>query len=311
MRHSILILASVSLLVLLTNSCQKIEDLTKDPELDPLEHGFKISATIGYCVSIAKTALTGQPLPTNVTLEQRSNNGYSSSGVIHVKVNASTPLPFNTHVGDIYIAGLWNGDDGGVISILLADIDVVSSTYRFYGLYTVPISIKKSTGEITTVFAEQDIIIGNGSDTLLNLSLSKPKFDTELARLNATRPDDVFAAIKQNVWFITINQRDTPSDIYDDTFTVSGGGQIAEVKSKSGGILYHAMIDTDFSYSQCSLNPLDGTALIQNIKASGSSVDLGHITLDFHDECDGRADVKVATGKYITSNGKNINLHWN
>jgi hypothetical protein len=68
------------------------------------------------------------------------------------------------------------------------------------------------------------------------------------------------------------------------------------------------MIGTELSYANCSLNPIDGLALIQNLKASGSSIDLGNLTLEFHSHCDGRAKVIVATGKYVTANGKNISL---
>jgi len=307
--NPIILLALCTILIFSNNSCNKIDEFNQSPELSPLEQGFKISTSIGYCASLAKSAFTGETLPENVTFEKHSNDGYSSSGILHVRVTESTPLPFNDRPGDIFIAGLWDGNNGGVISIIFADVDLFSSQFKFYGIYTVPIA-QKSGDKITTIFAEQDVIIGQGSDTLLNLSLSKPKFNTELQRLNTPRPSDAFAAIKQNVWFIDIHQNETPSFIYDDRYTINGGGQIVEAKSNSGGILYHAMIDTQFSYSQCQLNPSDGLALMQNLKASGSSIDLGNVTLDFHATCDGRADVRVATGKYVSSNGKSIRLNW-
>jgi len=291
----------------LFTSCKKLDELNENPEIEPLKQGFQTSAAIGYCASLASSAFRGEALPANVTFDENSKEGYSSAGVLHVTISEEYPLPFNNHIGDIFIAGLWDGD-GGVISIVFADIDIITSEFKFYGLYTVPISEKD--GKIVSLFAEQDIIIGEGSDTLLNLSLSKPKFNTELARLNAGVPGDVFTAISQKVWFLSINQHGTLSDVYDDSYVLNGGGQIAEVRSRSGGILYHALIETEFSYDECKLNPQDGTAFIQNIKASGSSVDLGNITLDFHDDCDGRARVKVATGKYIGSNGKEIVLDW-
>lgn len=308
MQRKMLVVGAVALVLLLSN-CKKLEELNRGPELTPLEQGFKSCATIGYCAALAQSAFTGGPLPDNVSFEQRSENGYSNAGVLHIQVTKDTPLPFNTSVGNIYVAGLWDGVRGGVISIVFADIDILTSQFKFYGLYTVPVS-QKTSGEIISVFAEQDIVIGQGGDTLLNLSLSKPKFDTELARLNEPYPADVFTAVKQNVWFITMNQNTQPPYLFDQ-YTINGGGQILEASSSSGGVLYHAMLSTKFSYNQCELNPSSGIGFIQNLKASGSSVDLGNITLEFHDACDGRAAVKVATGKYVTSNGKNIDLHWN
>jgi hypothetical protein len=286
-------------------ACKKLDEFNQNPEIQPLRQGFQACAAIGYCASLASSAFQGEPLPPNVTFESNTKEGYTSAGVLHVQVSEEYPLPFNTGVGDIYIAGLWDGINGGVISIIFADINLIDP--KFYGLYTIPV-MKKESGEIVSVFAEQDLVIGEGSDTLLNLSLSKPKFSTELERLNNQHPADIFAAIKQNVWFINTDQNGTPSDIYDDQSEINGGGQIVEARSNSGGVLYHAMIETKFSYADCSSNPTNGIAFIQNLKASGSSIDLGNLTLDFHSACDGRASVTVATGKYVTSNGKNINL---
>jgi len=308
MRHVVTILLIAVLAGLCC--CRKVTELTQKAELEPLEQGFKTSSAIGYCASLADIAFTGGTLPPNVTLNLKSEPGYTSSGVIHVVVDGSTPLPFSHSVGDIYIAGLWDGVNGGVISIVFGNFDLFTSTFKFYGIHTVPVTKKIGTGTINTIFAAQDIIIGQGSDTLLNLSMSKPKFDTEMTRLNDNPSTDVFAAVKQNVWFISVDRNSTPGNWYDDILTINGGGQVVEASSNSGGILYHAMIDTEFSYTSCALNPLAGTAFIQNIKASGSSVDLGNITLHFHNTCDGKALVVVATGKYLFSNGKNIDLNW-
>ena len=300
-----LILVSV---IVYGESCHRLDELDQSPELGPLDHGFKASAAIGYCASIASSAFQGETLPPNVSFQSRpAASGYTGAGILHVKVSADHPLPFNNHTGDILIAGLWNGNSG-VMSIIFADIDLLSSDFKFYGLYTVPV-FKDPDGRIQALFAEQDIIIGEGSDTLMNLSMSKPRFDTEVDRLNAPHPNDVFAAIAQKVWFISIDRKGTTADPYDDRYKVNGGGQVLEARSTSGGMLYHALINTEFSHGICSQNPLQGTAFIQNLKV-GSITDLGNITFKFHDNCDGKADVVVSTGKYIGSNGKSINLNW-
>jgi hypothetical protein len=288
-------------------SCNKLDQLDESPELQPLAQGFQATAAIGYCASVAVSAFTGETLPSNVTFEPKTEDGYTNAGVIRINVTASNPLPFNSHIGDIFIAGLWDGNSG-VISIIFADIDILSSNFEFYGLHTVPI-FKDASGDIRTLFAQQDIVIGQGSDTLLSLSMSKPKFDLEQQRLNSSYPGDVFAAVSQKVWFMDI-ERNNLDNVYDDFYTVNGGGQVLEARSSSGGILYHAMIDTEFSFADCEVNPTDGTAFIQNIKA-GSTIDLGNITFNFHGDCDGQADVIVATGKYVGSNGKSINLNFN
>jgi hypothetical protein len=290
--------------------CHKLDEFNQPPEITPLTQGFKVSAAIGYCAALANTVFTGGVLPANVTFNKSNQAGYSSSGVIHVKVNSTTPLPFNTHAGDIYIAGVWDNVTGGVISIVFGDFNVIESEFKFYGLYTVPVAKKVGSSTINAVFAQQDIVLGEGSDTLLNLSLSRPKFDTELDRLNEPYPTNVFTAISQNVWFISIDANNTTTTMVDDIYTINGGGQVVAATSTSGGILYHAMLETVFTPGTCSKNPSSGTAFIQNIQSAGNSLDLGNITLKFHATCDGKAGVTVATGKYVSSNGRNIDLNW-
>lgn len=290
-------------------SCNKLDELSTPPELTPLEDGFKSSAAIGYCISIATRALTGQSLPSNVVYSKVNADGYSGSGIIQIAVDASTPVPFNREIGDITIAGVWDGTRGGVISIVFSDFDLAGSAFKFYGIHTIPIMVRPATNEIVSVFAQQDIVIGEGSDTLLNLSLSKPKFGAELDRINNPEPTDPFVAVKQNVWHLTITPKNSALNFLDDDYRISGGGQIAEATSQTGGVVYHAMIDTKFNFTDCSRNPLSGTAFIQNFKA-GSALDFGTILLDFHSTCNGTGEVKVATGKYASVNRKDLVLNW-
>jgi hypothetical protein len=202
---------------------------------------------------------------------------------------------------------LWDpADHTGIISAVFTDIDILENRYELIGIYTIPV-MKRENGDILTLFAEQDIVIGKGSDTLLKISMSDPQFDAELDRLETGPAEDVFAAVKQNVWFITADQNHTSTNLYDDVFTINGGGQILEASSESGGILYHSMLGTVFVPETCNLNPLEGIGFMQNIKA-GSELDLGHIFLSFHKTCDGRAFVEFATGKYWASNRRYVNL---
>lgn len=293
------------------NSCKKI-DKWKDenPEIEPLKQGFKTAAAIGYCVSLATTVLSGDALPDNVLLESSNSN----SGLIYVRVDENNPLPFNNHIGDIIIAYIWENDPTGsrrtgVISIVFTDMNIIGNLFKFYGIHTVPVIQDMETGKIMTVFAKQDIVFGEGSDTLLNLSLSNPQFSSELLRLDEEPPTDPFVAVSQNVWFISIDQQNT-INLYDDSFVINGGGQIAEATNSSGGIQYHAMIETEFIYDHCTLNPIRGNAFIQNLKA-GTTIDLGNIYLSFHDRCDGKAYVNFAAGEYLNYIGRNVNLQFN
>jgi hypothetical protein len=290
-------------------SCKKVEEVNQDPEIEPLKQGFKVSAAVGYCASLANTLFRGEDLPDNVLFQSTGNDEYSGSGIMYVTINNSYPLPFNSNIGQIIIACLWDVSDySGVITAIFTDIDILEEKYEFRGIHTIPV-IEMEDGNILTLFAEQDIIIGEGSDTLLNLNLTNPQFNLEMDRLDTEQLNDAFVAVNQNVWFININQNNTMSDIYDDEFTINGGGQIVEYTSVSSGILYHAMIGAKFIHNTCEINPIEGIGFIQNFKA-GTKLDLGHIFLNFHDKCDGKAYVELATGKYLTSNHRNVNLNF-
>jgi hypothetical protein len=294
------------------DSCKKNNKWSdENPDIEPLIQGFKTAAAIGYCVSLTATVLSGEAVPDNILLESSK----PGSGLIYLIVDEENPLPFNNQIGDIIIAYIWENDPvdsrrNGVISIVFADINIIGNLFKFYGIHTVPVIQDMETGKIMTLFARQDIVFGEGSDTLLNLSLSDPQFSSELLRLDEEPPVDPFAAVSQNVWFISINQQNTPY-LYDDSFIINGGGQIAEATSSSGGIQYHAMIETEFIYDHCSLNPVRGDAFIQNLKAGSNSINLGDIYLRFHDRCDGKAYVEFAAGEYFNYIGRDVNLQLN
>jgi hypothetical protein len=303
------ILLSFSLVVFanLMAGCSKLDELDETPNLKSLEDGFRTSALVGYCTSLMVSAFKGEPLPPNASFSASNKPGFSGAGTLTLTATKTNPIPFNSNVGKITIVGLWDGQKSGVVSIILADFGVIASQFQFRGMHTLPFTEKN--GKIEAVYAKQDIVIGQGSDTLLNLSLTNPQFNTEINRLNSPQPTDVFIAASQNVWFLSIDRKNT-STPSDDSYSVSGGGQIAEVRNSSGGVLYHAMINTKFAPATCASNPTSGRAFIQNIQA-GATIDLGNIVIEFRSTCDGRAKVIVATGKYIGSNGRDIILNWN
>ncbi len=293
------------LLVLLFFSCNKFKEYNQKPELESLQQGLKTSAAIAYCTSVVMSVVEGHDLPANVIYEK-------NTGLIYIRIDDNYPLPFNKNIGDIVIAFNWSGT-AGLMSVLFANIDLLGGNVKLYGLHLVPFMKQSEEEGIWAMLEKQDIIIGNGSDTLLDMSnITDVVFNTKVSQLNAEKPNDAFVAVKQNIWFINIGQNETYANVYDDNITISGGGQIAEVKGTSGGIIYHAMIETKINYSICNMNPIDGFAFLQNFKAGGEPyIDLGNSLLSFHNTCDGKAHVDISTGKYMTYNNKYISLNLN
>ena len=285
-------------------SCN-LEKNTEPPELGSLQEGLRTAAVIAYCSSIVVAAHEGSHLPLNVEI-------IAGAGLLNVRIDDQFPLPFVNGRGAITIASLWNDDDG-IMSVLFTGINPASGKNRISGLYAVPLSHEASGDCIRAVFADQDIIIGNGSDTILDLSsISSLFLNSRLDLLAAEEADDPFVAVRQNVWIVNIWQNGTTGNVYDDVAEVSGGGQMAVVEGETGGVIYHALIKTRMNYLLCRRNPVSGYALSQNFTAGGEPlIDLGNSLLKFHSECDGTVHVEISTGKYFGYTGRNIFLKLN
>ena len=288
-------------------SCKKFEQYNQKPELESLQLGIKTSAAVGYCASLAMSVFNGRELPSNVTIVSKSSSVYSSSWLMYIKIDRNHPLPFNGKIGDIVVAGI--GDkNGGVISILFGDLDILGGNIKIYGVNLVPVQTEVlDDTKIKAMFFKQDIAITT-NDVQLDLNLTRPQFNTKFSGLSSESSSDAYIAIKQNFWMIDIRQNTTYANIYDDDFYINGGGQIAEVQGNSGGVMYHALVDTRINYSLCSKNPIHGFALSQNFMAGGTFVDLGNSLISFHSDCQGIGHVDFSCGKYLMYNGKDIDL---
>ena len=294
-------------IILIFPSCKKIREYTKEPDIASLRYGLKASTAIGYCAAVSMAAFNDQPLPSNMYFQAGKNDEFSRSGLIFINVDENHPLPFNHEVGQIIIGGLWDTDNSGVISIVLLDVDLLKPDFQFYGIYTIPVIFDEEKNTLLTVFARQDIIIGEGSDTILSLSMTNPQIQLEKERTETSQPEDVFAAAHQNVWFVNIDPNNTLGNFYDDTYWINGGGQIAEASDEIAGIIYHAMIEAKYNHDICPDNPCKGVSFIQNIRV-GDLVDVGTVLMNFHDQCDGNVKVEAATGRYFKSSGKELEL---
>src|SRR5688572_27720790 len=91
---------SLVIILISTNSCKKLEELNHNPETTSLEQGFQTSAAIGYCASLASAVFKGATLPSNVTFESKTQDGYTSAGIIHVNISEDNPIPFNHSSGE-------------------------------------------------------------------------------------------------------------------------------------------------------------------------------------------------------------------
>ena len=297
--------AVLFLALLAVTSCKKVKEYFHDPETEPIAHAVKTSAAIGYSASVAISVMSGVQLPYVLTTGDCDNFPCTSLSLVTIN-NDNQVLFSGGSIGEITIAALWPDEDAGILTILFSDMDISTQNFTLLSIHTVPVI--KEEDRIIVVFSENDINIGSDSDTLLDMDLSEGEIDFELARLEYDTPDDLYVAVEQNAWIIAIDQKGTFDDLQDDSYLVTGGGQIIEVIGASGGIIQQAMLSVELN-PYCQLNPVDGFALIKNTKAEEKKIpELGTAVFGFNKKCDGKADITIATGVYIKSNGKSIAL---
>lgn len=305
MHLNIKITVTLLLILQILISCKKAKEYFHDPESEPIAQVVKTAAAIGYSASIAMSVMSGEQLPNVITTGDCAD--FPCTSISLVNVSSDNQVLFSGgSIGEITIAALWPDEDAGILSIIFTDIDISTHTFTLLSVHTVPV-IKKED-KIMVVFAGNDINIGSDSETLLNLDLSEGEIEFEMERLENERPGELDIAVEQNAWFIDIDQKGTPDNFIDDSYSVTGGGQIVEVTSASGGIIQQAMMNVELS-PVCQRNPISGFALIKNTSVEEKKIpELGTAIMNFHNSCNGKADIKLATGVYIKSNGRSIPL---
>ena len=295
-------------LALLFSSCQKEKEYFKDPETDPVVHTVKASSVIGYCSSLAIAVMSGESFPGVYATKSCSN--FPCAALILADLSSEINIPFTEDQdGQIIIAGLWTAANEAILTLFFYDIDISTPGFTLRNVRTFPVA--EQNGEVIAVFAGMDINLGSNPILPVELDLSEGEINFELDRLDMDSPDDISVAVEQHAYIIGIEQNGTPGNLADDSFTITGGGQLIEVVDNRGGIIQQALLNV-LVENDCHANPKSGYALIKNTSAGGNSLpELGTAIFDFHSQCDGMADISIATGVYIKANGKSIPLNFN
>lgn len=303
----ILVILSFTLIILISDSCKEIEEYFHDPELESITDAIKTSAIIGYAVSTAMSVMEGYQLP-NVRIKTGCHD-FPCVSVMLIRIDETYPYSFSSgETGEIIVAGLWADEETAILTLLLTDFNIHTSTFRLKNIHTIPV-IRTFDGKIGVAFAGIDINLNQHSDDLLEFNLITQEIESEFARLDDQRPEDVYVAVEQNAWFIEIDQKNTPDDLWDDSFVITGGGQLAEVTDNTADVVQQGMIDVMLD-QVCSANPVNGHALVRKVNTEDEKFpELGTVILEFHGSCDGKADVLLATGAYIGTNGRSIRLN--
>ncbi|MCX6256936.1 MAG: hypothetical protein NTW49_03415 [Bacteroidia bacterium] len=305
-----LIYLAMAVLLLFSSCIDKLNNFFKKPPVTPVSQTIKTSVALGFAASVAWSYFKGYNLPyTNISV----NN---STTAIYLDASQCYPFRYSSdHFGEMVILAVKISDDIAIMSVLFTRTDIYAGKFVLRDVITFPVINRDN--QITVVYTEEDINIGGGPDTTMEINLSQDQINIELLKLSTPKPTDENIAIKQDAWIIDVNTNGTPDDFSDDIYTINGGAQKMAVNinetATSTSVYQLAMIQTIFS-DQCLSNPSAGYALLQLVDLSQggngtlNSLVMGTTLFTFHDNCDGNAEITVATGNYITSTGDNIFL---
>jgi hypothetical protein len=287
-------------------SCNKITEYFNDPETNQLVETVQSTVMAGYAANVAFSVMQGMTFP-NVT-SSRSNAGFpcTSLTVIHTE-NDNTLFLSHSKATTITVAALWADETTAVMSLVMTAYHSSTATIDLLGIKTIPVI--RTGDHINLALASMDIQLNPDQDALLQLNLNTLEIESELFRLETPRPADVYVAVLQDAYFIDVYNNLTGNTISDDTYTITGGGQLVKVAGSSAEITQQALVEVEVSPA-CQLNPIDGMALMKvtGVKDEGFP-ELGTAVFDFRPTCDGTAHIYAATGKYIGSNGRSVRFH--
>jgi len=293
----------VSLLILLpVPSCRKAREYFREPDPEPVIETLHTALAVACAADLAITILDGRPQP-GVTFF-RSNEGFPCTTLMVADLDHDDLFLGSVRAGTLTIAGLWSNESTAILSLILTDYHAGTSVFDLLGIYTIPVI--RDAGHLKIALANMDVQLNPGQDALASLDLDDLEIETELMRLDEERPSDVYVAIVQDAYFIDVTGGNDPDGIADDSYTITGGGQLVEVSGSSAEIVQQAMVDIMVS-PECSSNPVNGTILMRTTGVPEKGLpELGTVLMEFKGSCQRTVHIAVGTGMYIMSTNKDV-----
>jgi hypothetical protein len=298
-------LTMIVMLLLPGISCRKVIDYFRDPDTGQLVETIHTTVMAGYAANLAFAVMDGQSFP-HVGFS-RSNAGYPCTTVMVADTRDDNGLLLaDEKATTITIAGLWPDESTAILSIIFTDYHAGSSTIDLLGIETIPAI--RDGNHICIALAGMEIKMNPDQESLLSVNLNTLEIESELFRLEAPRTVDVYVAVLQDAYFIDIYSNTTRDIISDDSYEITGGGQLIEVSGSAAEIKQQAMVEVLVSPA-CRVNPVGGMALV---KVTGVEEDgfpeLGTALLEFPEGCEGTVRVFAGTGMYIGATGRNVSF---
>jgi len=279
----------------------KLDEFFRPAPVQPLAEIITTSVPIGHCAMVAMANQNGFQIP-----YESIQRGDGVSLIRIIPTNEFPLIYLEPSCREILILSFPAGDDFAIMSMFFV-------RERIIEWHTIPVIL--DDGKIKAVFASQDICVRDSVE--VDLHMGPADIRIELERVEKPVPESAGAAIEQNAWIIDVDPSGTWDLFADDTYTITGGAQDVSVYTGPSGnessVLQLAMIDTRI-YPDCIISPSDGFAVLHEIdlntgpEESIEDLVLGTVFYHFRESCTGMVDIPLATGNYIGSTGKKIDL---
>ena len=285
-----------------------LQTFLREPPVDPVASTIRTSVSIGYCASVAVASLMELDIPHATVYRD------GSKSLIYLGSGTEMVVPYwNNRTEEIIIASVAMDEDVLIMSIIFPDEAIRTNCFQLLNVETIPVILEED--HIMTIYANQDINIEG--EPSLNIEMGPMEMEIEIGRLDVERPETEQVAIKQNAWITDVYHHGTFNQFLDDDYIITGGEQQVFTgyygTSTDASVFQMAMIEARLS-SDCFLNPGSGFAILREIDVSTSGnsglndLVLGAVFFTFHDLCNGKVLIPVATGNFITSSGKEFDL---
>jgi hypothetical protein len=271
----------------------------RDPSGAPIKAVLKTAVPLGYAAAVAMQSVTETP-PANAHVAGTCSSYPCSVIVTITDDNSSAPLQLGNY-GTITVHGRWTSLNSAILTVSFG-ADAGSSRFPVHSVSVFPVS--KTGSKLTVVYASIDIKAAFKDPGALN----DVEIEAAVIKLNITPSSQARQNIGMDAWVVEADDNNTSDDVSDDTYSVSGGGQYINISPGSDSILQLALADVVMG-AECALNPGSGMSVLNEVAISSSNLVVAMAMLSFHSSCDGKAEVRAASGNYIFSMGDDIPLH--
>jgi len=229
---------------------------SSDVDLSGIETALIAGASIGHSASMTAAAMSA-PVAC-VSVSQPCSATYPCNGIASVTLGTACPLPLGgVGNGQVAVSGSWAATDDATLGMMFG---VGVSDGSLSVSEAIGVKVTTSSGHQTVAYAGQDVTVSQG------------------------------AALGQSSWTVDVDEKMTPGDPSDDSYTINGAQQ--GVSAGSGAQVAQVSLTTVVLDPSCRANPVSGMAVIQNV----GTASLQQTVVKFHAACDGKVDVNGTLG---------------